>query len=169
MTQRSVTGLGMSRDNLLLEALVHWLTPPHDIGQMVALYAKPAGDRGDSAGSWMERVGLAGARAEWPGATLWWPDTLTPWSYGGSAWMQGQIVAVAMPQAMPPAAAVFDEHTPLPPGLRHAIWVPIRSHAAVAGVFTAEWSADCSTRIGQAVAHAEREANHRERRRHRAG
>lgn len=156
----------MSRDDLLLEALVHWLTPPHDFGQMVALYAKRAGD---GAGSWMERVGLAGARAEWPGATLWWPDTLTPWSYGGSAWTQGQIVAVAMPRAMPPAAAVFDDHTLIPTSIRHAVWVPLASRPAVAGVFTAEWSADCSTRISQAVAHAEREASQRERRRSRDG
>ena len=153
----------MSRDALLLEALVHWLTPPHDIGQMVVLYARRPDGGGDPDGAWMKRLGVAGVRPEWPAATLWWPDTLTPWSYGGSAWIQGQPVAVAMPQAMPAAAGVFDDHTPIPSALRHAVWVPIPSRTAVVGVFTTEWSADCTGRFGQAVARAEREAHHRER------
>lgn len=126
----------------LLASLVARLTPPRDLVQVIVLYA------GTDDG--LVRQGVAGPHPGGGKPSLWWPDRLSPWSYGATALREQRPLIVPLPHALPQAVALLDARATAVDNLALAIWIPIAG-LGVAALFVSEVSAAEALRLAAVV------------------
>jgi hypothetical protein len=122
-----------------LESLVARLTLPHDVVEVIALYVGNA--------DILVRHGVLGPNPAAGHPSLWWPERLSRWSYGGTALRQRRPVIVPLPHVLPQAVALFHSPPPVTSNLALAIWVPLRRLTAVAGLFVGALAAGEAIRL----------------------